>query len=1027
MATRNLLSRYRSISRPSLLGSSGGAYSSLAKKTQAAEDAIIDNQYESGDLSPEYYLNKLQERMGRGTLTPLQKVNLGEKIGKVQAAVIDADVDRRYAAGELTTEQVLGYEKSKLDAMTEPGSAAYIKQQQKVQGLQDKSEKEARTQFRVAENLRISRMPEDTSVALWEKAQLYQTLSDQARLDGDTQTADTLATQANNYVNSAKKADVNDLITGARLSTSATPRQGLGVPSSANGQNTFSQAGGGGSSTAVSGGSQTAPSAVTTTSGFQTTAVKNALESLDRKQMTIERLYGQLQDNQSMIAAYEQAISQASGDQKTSLTISLNNLIDAQKGIQNQIDNTTQDINDTVVRIQEAQAAAAFSSEKKDISQNEKAARIEEDNLNKEFREGKIDKQTYATRALQITEKKRGLYNYASEVYSAYGKDDGVDKYLDLINVSDEIANSQTGILSNIDDYEPIANDSNGKITDIFGNKAGAGSIALQDVSGLKSLNQFDANYYFKNGGYHKIQFPADKQDINGNLDASYVRQGLAKFNDEAFVNMFDPETGKRQKVKVGFIKDNFHGDGLEKPLEIGTIEKLEKVGAIKRDANGVRNLNPAKAKSFFEIYKTPKEIAGGFLEGIANFVKGGTKKPAFSPINVQDFLPNKNNQNVQRQSIPTTPGVGQKALDFVKKSVRGMNVFNPPTALASDEVPGGVSGDVGNIIDKVAEEMRPGDIEFKKIMHAIALAESGGNPNAVGDNGQSIGLYQNRMKFGRGGNYSKEQLLDPEFNTKLAAQELVKYYDQAISKGLTGRQATEYVSKYGQRPAPGNEKAAGSKYGQIVSGFKNFVQAPGRMKSAGESYDRVASKDYTDYSKLPSREEKMRRDNIALALGGKPGQYRPDLKDKQDQGAIDRAFRSDKATQDLLRSEGFKPSWETKSFIPEVQAAPIASVAAQTRQSIPQAISTGFNEFRSDVSNRASAIPVAIKNNIQNIGQKLQSSVFGKIQSAIQPKIISPLPQPPKPPTLVQKAGNVVQQAVSGVKNFFGNIFKRR
>src|SRR3990167_10388442 len=154
MALKDLLSRFRSISRPSLLGNS--TYSSIAKKTQAAEDAIVDNQYAAGDLSSEYYLSQLKTRLSRGGLTPLQQVALNKKIGDVQVAVNDAIMSNNYAGGKITTKDMYDYEKQKLDDMTEPTSTAYIQQQQKVQGLQDKIEKESRTQFRIAENLRIS-------------------------------------------------------------------------------------------------------------------------------------------------------------------------------------------------------------------------------------------------------------------------------------------------------------------------------------------------------------------------------------------------------------------------------------------------------------------------------------------------------------------------------------------------------------------------------------------------------------------------------------------------------------------------------------------------------------------------------------------------------------------------------------------------------------------------------------------------------------------------------------------------------
>lgn len=124
-----------------------------------------------------------------------------------------------------------------------------------------------------------------------------------------------------------------------------------------------------------------------------------------------------------------------------------------------------------------------------------------------------------------------------------------------------------------------------------------------------------------------------------------------------------------------------------------------------------------------------------------------------------------------------------------------------------------------GEAIDQASREYAPNDEQFRLIMHAIAMSESGGNPNIVGDNGQSIGLYQNRMVYGRGGSYSKDQLLDPLFNSRLAAKELYQVYKQGIKNGLSGKQLAIYVSKYGQRPAPGNELAVGKHYGEYVAG----------------------------------------------------------------------------------------------------------------------------------------------------------------------------------------------------------------
>lgn len=52
-------------------------------------------------------------------------------------------------------------------------------------------------------------------------------------------------------------------------------------------------------------------------------------------------------------------------------------------------------------------------------------------------------------------------------------------------------------------------------------------------------------------------------------------------------------------------------------------------------------------------------------------------------------------------------------------------------------------------------------------IAAAIAMAESGGNPNAVGDNGDSCGLWQ--VNTPSHPQYTCSELLDPSFNAKVA------------------------------------------------------------------------------------------------------------------------------------------------------------------------------------------------------------------------------------------------------------------
>jgi len=125
----------------------------------------------------------------------------------------------------------------------------------------------------------------------------------------------------------------------------------------------------------------------------------------------------------------------------------------------------------------------------------------------------------------------------------------------------------------------------------------------------------------------------------------------------------------------------------------------------------------------------------------------------------------------------------------------------------------------VASLLDRYAESLSPKDDEFKKVIHAIALDESGGNPMAVGDNGNSIGIFQNNMAGGRGIGHTKENLSKAEYNIKLSVPELYRAFQSGINKGLKGSELTAYVSRVAQRPRAGLEERAGQKYGMRVGG----------------------------------------------------------------------------------------------------------------------------------------------------------------------------------------------------------------
>lgn len=76
---------YRSIAKPKVGGSSGfSSYaSSLTKKLNSAEDAVIDQQYSDGVISADKYKTQLQSLLTRNYLTPLHLLTLQQNINDV--------------------------------------------------------------------------------------------------------------------------------------------------------------------------------------------------------------------------------------------------------------------------------------------------------------------------------------------------------------------------------------------------------------------------------------------------------------------------------------------------------------------------------------------------------------------------------------------------------------------------------------------------------------------------------------------------------------------------------------------------------------------------------------------------------------------------------------------------------------------------------------------------------------------------------------------------------------------------------
>ena len=959
MALRSLLSRYKAISRPSLSSGGSSTYSSVAKKQTSAEDAIIDDQYEQGNLSAESYLSQLQIRLGRGGNTPLQAQTLTEKIRNVQVDVVDAKYSNAYQNGEIATSDMYDYEKSKLDKMTEPGSEAYIKQQQKVQGLLDKTEKENRSTTRREQMLQISQMPEDSSEKIWAKAQLYDQLEQQARVDGDFETADTLATQKNNYYSSGKRADINDLITSTKLQTSETFGAGTGVPSAEGGAGLYKELTGSG-----------AP-------GLSSPAVKNALESLDRQKKSLDRLYQNKSDKEQMINTYQQAISQASGDQKTQLTIAFNNLQSDIVNIDNQIANTTQNITDTVYKVQEINQKAAASGFNQEVRKNNAQFDKAESDLETEFKKGKIDKVEYLTKGIELAQTKAMFYEQASNGFSQFGNEASADSYMEKTEQAISIHESLVNVGQNIDDYEPVFTDKDSNLTNLFGEKIRKGDVVLQDVRQLKDSGRFDENYANVDGVYHQIQYdqlPPEYIDNDGFLISGLsADKSIAKFMDNAYV--YTVKDGKVGTEKIKFMQD----ENGTKAITETRANQLLKDGAVIQNQDGGLIWKPevkdnsvmkaaASVQKFYQDYvpgyKFQEKSMQDFPENVAKVgnMIGGTAKNIFE----------------RGKEFATT------AINKAKDIFRGMNIFNPPPVYSEEgkqtTTPQNINSPYADILTSVF-----GD-EAGDSVRVLAGENQGHNARARNKNtngSEDRGLFQ---------------INSDTFNDFWARK-------QNLMRAAG-------ISNYNDMYDPA-KNARMAKIIKDEQGWKAWYGAPDDL--------RYAERNMATPTPTPDFNEKLRVRNIELALGLPEGTYKKGMKINQEN--IDKGFMgNDEYINSLLTEEGYnRTPTPTNTPTPMPTSAPVSQPSSQQQQSsgsswsMPKIEIPKINipQITQNATNAVKNYFTPTSNNGQNFWSTPVASGLANAQKAVQ--------------SVTQPVVNKVQQTVGNVKNWFSNLFKKK
>ena len=86
--------------------------------------------------------------------------------------------------------------------------------------------------------------------------------------------------------------------------------------------------------------------------------------------------------------------------------------------------------------------------------------------------------------------------------------------------------------------------------------------------------------------------------------------------------------------------------------------------------------------------------------------------------------------------------------------------------------------------------------------LDAVMMAESGGDPAAVGDDGAAVGLFQlheDGMGHGLG-----ELRLNPELNTSIGARGLAEGWHEGLRRGIDGEELVRFAYDFKFNPGGG-------------------------------------------------------------------------------------------------------------------------------------------------------------------------------------------------------------------------------
>lgn len=730
MALRSALDRYRTISRPRVGGGQSSYFSSLAKKTQAAEDDVVDHNYQTGLLSAEGYLTELTKRLARPGLTPLQQTNLRQKIEATQGEYNDSVMQNAYKAGQVTDRDMYNYEKEKLSRMTAADGEAFQKQQAKVTGMLDKAQKSERKSFRLNESLRISQLPEDRSDLLDQKASMYKTLWEQAIADGDMDDAKSLETSFNNYTLAAKKAGVSDSVSKVMAEIAGASENipyyaDDGEVSAAGGAvppaNSAGQQGGVGGSSAPSAGTSaggTAPS------GYSD-AVGRAQESY-RRALIREQNYAQdIGNTQKQITALESAQKQyrAMGavDQADAVGTQIQNLKNRLADLRDSRAGNADAIAEARSRIGEAQAAAAYQAGYSEYQNNENEILDAEQNLDLMLQLGQIGKDEYLKNKREVVQQKVNLYKSLADLYSQFDKTNPA---------ADTARKAQREELANLR-VLAVQQNNPGRFELV---QDADGTIKLMDVYSQKTAKTFEQNYVQDGDIWRRVYIPGLSDDSGSPLSVSQaVKEGFAwgsqNPDEMPFVTVLDKNGNLVQKPVVRVDNKNELQDRVQGLIDQGRFQFDPKTGQYtsKREQIGP-TIPEIMGNQLKQNVKKAKDVVTGVIEGIPDATKSvlratspayrqsqGLPPYQFVGVDVPDlgklFAGASDSVTKLLQNVRSTPQ-GKKVEETVKQSplealgIKGANAGN---------ILKNIGKGVGNLISRLTPDVEAGGIQFEK------------------------------------------------------------------------------------------------------------------------------------------------------------------------------------------------------------------------------------------------------------------------------------------------------------------------